>query len=133
MPIISGRDDEGIRWKRNAKKTKNKQTKTEKNKRDRSCSERVRAKWFCCAFNLGFLQLICKTSLTFKSNLELALFIILKQREFLWDKACCGWVQIFKSMRFVILFYMFLNPSFKMTRCFANIARTRASTSKFIY
>ena len=25
MPIISGRDDEGIRWKRNAKKTKNKQ------------------------------------------------------------------------------------------------------------
>ena len=36
---------------------------------------------FCCAFKLGFLQLICKASLTFKSNLELALSIILKQRE----------------------------------------------------
>ena len=38
-------------------------------------------KWFCCAFKLGFLQLICKASLIFKSNLELALSIILKQRE----------------------------------------------------
>ena len=28
----------------------------------------------------GFLQLICKASLIFKSNLELALSIILKQR-----------------------------------------------------
>ena len=34
-----------------------------------------------CAFKLGFLQLICKASLIFKSNLELALSIILKQRE----------------------------------------------------
>ena len=34
-----------------------------------------------CAFKLGFLQLICKVSLIFKSNLELALSIILKQRE----------------------------------------------------
>ena len=33
------------------------------------------------AFKLGFLQLICKVSLIFKSNLELALSIILKQRE----------------------------------------------------
>ena len=48
---------------------------------DRSYSERVRAKLFCCAFKLGFLQLICKASLIFKSNLELALSIILKQRE----------------------------------------------------
>ena len=36
---------------------------------------------FCCAFKLGFLQLTCKASLIFKSNLELALSIILKQRE----------------------------------------------------
>ena len=43
-------------------------------------SQRVTAKWFCCAFKLGFLQLICKASLIFKSNLELALSIILKQR-----------------------------------------------------
>ena len=62
------------------KKPKNK-TKTEKNKRDKSDSERVRAKWFCCAFNLGFLQLICKATLIFKSNLESALSIILKERE----------------------------------------------------
>ena len=34
-----------------------------------------------CAFKLGFLQSICKASLTFKSNLELALSIILKQRK----------------------------------------------------
>ena len=35
--------------------------------------------WFCCAFK--FSQLICKASLIFKSNLELALSIILKQRQ----------------------------------------------------
>ena len=33
------------------------------------------------AFKLGFLQLICEASLIFKSNLELALSIILKQIE----------------------------------------------------
>ena len=37
---------------------------------------------------------------------------------------------MFKNMRLVILFDMFLNPSFKMTTSFANIARTTASTSK---
>ena len=63
------------------KTTKEKQTKAERSKGNRSYSERVRAKWFCCAFKLGFLQLICKASLIFKSNLELALSIILKQRE----------------------------------------------------
>ena len=55
---------------------------------DRSYSERVRAKSFCCTFKLGFLQLICKASLIFKSNLELALSVILKQR----GKACCSGV-----------------------------------------
>ena len=49
--------------------TKEKQTKTERSKGNR----RVQAKWFCCTFKLGFLQLICKASLIFKSNLELAL------------------------------------------------------------
>ena len=63
----------------------------QKTRGERSYNERVRAKWFCCAFKLGFLQLICKASLIFKSNLELALSIILKQRE-LWFKACCGGV-----------------------------------------
>ena len=63
------------------KKTKEKQTKAERSNGNRSYSERVRAKWFCCAFKLGFLKLICKASLIFKSNLELALSIILNQRE----------------------------------------------------
>ena len=46
-----------------------KKTKTEKNRGNESYSERVRAKWFCCAFKLSFLQLICKDSLIFKSDL----------------------------------------------------------------
>ena len=68
--------DEGERQKQN--KTKQRQRRT---KGARSYSERVRVKWFCGAFKLGFLQLICRTSLIYKSNLELALSIILKQRE----------------------------------------------------
>ena len=63
------------------KTTKEKQTKTDRSQRNGSYSERMRAKWFYCAFKFGFLQLICKLSLIFKSNLELALLIILKQRE----------------------------------------------------
>ena len=39
---------------------------------------------------------------------------------------------MFKNIRLVILFGIFLNPSFEMTTSFANIARTAASTSKFI-
>ena len=39
---------------------------------------------------------------------------------------------MFKNMRLVILFDMLFNPSFKMMTNFANIARTTASTSKFI-
>ena len=60
--------------------TKEKQTKAERSKGNRSYGERVRAKWFCWAFKLGFLQLICKASLILKSNLELAFSIILIQR-----------------------------------------------------
>ena len=48
---------------------------------NRSYNVKVRAKWFCCAFKLSFLQLICQASVIFKSNLELALSIILKQRQ----------------------------------------------------
>ena len=50
-------------------------------KGDARYSESVRAKWFVYAFKLVFLQLICKTSLIFKWNLELALSIITKERE----------------------------------------------------
>ena len=50
--------------KEKRKKKKKKRTKTEKTPReDRIYIERVRAKCFCCAFKLGFLQLICKASL----------------------------------------------------------------------
>ena len=58
-------------------------------------SESVRAKWFFCVCKLGFVQLICKASLIFKSNLELALSIILKETEFYKRvKACCGGVYV---------------------------------------
>ena len=59
------------------KATKEKQPKTERNKGTEAIVK-MRAKWFCCAFKLGFLRLIFKASLVFKSNLELALSIILK-------------------------------------------------------
>ena len=73
-----------MKEKRKKKKKKKKKKQRQKRTRgggDRSYSERVRANLFCCAFKLGFLQLICKAPLIFKSNLELALSIILKQRE----------------------------------------------------
>ena len=44
----------------------NKQTQ-KRTREDRGYSERVRAKWLCCAFRLGFLQLICKA---FQSDLS---------------------------------------------------------------
>ena len=73
MPIISVEIMKTIDEREKQRTTKEKQRKTERSKGNRSYSERVRAKWFCCAFKLGFLQLICKASLIFKSNLELAL------------------------------------------------------------
>ena len=93
---------------------KNKQQKTKKNKGNGSYSERVRAVWFCCALMLGFLQLICKASLIFKWNLELALPIILKERIIQSKSAEYGCLKIW-------------------ARYELNIARTTASTSKFKY
>ena len=81
MSIISVEIIKTIYEREMQKTTKEKQTKIERCKGNRSYSEGVSAKWFCCAFKLGFLQLICKASLIFKSNLESALSIILKQRE----------------------------------------------------
>ena len=49
------------RWK--GKATKNKDKKEQRG--DISHTESVRAKWFCCAFKLGFFWLICKASLIF--------------------------------------------------------------------
>ena len=85
MPIISIRHNENNKSSINAKKTTTRTTrKRQRQKRrsgDRSYSERVRAKWFCCAFKLGFLQLICKSCLIFKSN-----------KRIIWTKACCSGV-----------------------------------------
>ena len=85
MLLISVRDSENNRWKRDAKKkiekNKQRQKRTKGGGGGWSYSGRVRAKWVCCAFKLGFLQLLCKTSLIFKSNVELALSVLLKQRE----------------------------------------------------
>ena len=61
--------------KEKRKKTTTTATKSKDKKEqggNRSQSEKVRAKLFCCAFKLGFLQLTHKASLIFTSNLELA-------------------------------------------------------------
>ena len=51
---------------REMQKQKTKEKETQKRQKrtsmDGSYSARVRAKWFCCALKLGFLQLICKAS-----------------------------------------------------------------------
>ena len=115
-------------------KEQRKTNKTKKMKKGgRGYSKRARDKWFCQAFKLAFLQLICKASWIFKSSLELALSTILKGNRIIWAKASCGGVSVFKNMRLVIVFDMFLNLSFKMTLILANIVRTTASTSTFIY
>ena len=83
MPIINIADNEINRWKRKAKTKKQKKQKKDRKKQRSGLrySERVRTKWFCCVFKLGFIQLIRKASLILKSNLKLALSIILKERE----------------------------------------------------
>ena len=80
MQIFSVRDNEYNRWKRNARK-KSKKTKHKRTRGTKAIGERVRTKLFCGAFKLGLLQFICKDSLIFKVNWELALSIILKERE----------------------------------------------------
>ena len=103
MLLISIRDNENSKWKRNAKKSKQKDK--QRAKGNKSYSEKMRAKWFCCAFKLGFLQLICKASLIFKLNLELALSIILKQRELYESKHVaveCRCLKIWDLLSFLI-------------------------------
>ena len=84
---------------------KEKRKKKKKNKWGGSYSERVIDKWFCRVFKLGFLQLICKASLIFKSNLELALSIILKERELHESKHVpveCRCIKIWDLLFFLI-------------------------------
>ena len=133
MPIISVEIMKTIYERELQKTAKEKQTKTERSKRNRSYTERMRGKWFCYAFKLGFLQLICKASLIFEVEFRVSLINYFKTKRIIWVKACCGGVQMFKNMGLVILFDMLLNPSVKMTTSLANIARATPSTSKFIY
>ena len=105
MLIISVEIMKTIDEREMQKTTKEKQTKTERSKGNRSYSERMRAKWFCCAFKLGFLQVICKASLVFKLNLELTLSIILKQRELYESKDVvveCRCLKIWDLLFFLI-------------------------------
>ena len=60
MPIISIEIIKTINERKKQRTTKEKQTKTEQSKGNRTYSERVRAKLFCCAFKLGFFHVICK-------------------------------------------------------------------------
>ena len=94
MAIITVEIMKAIDERQMQKITKENQPKTERNKGNRSYNERVRAKWFCWAFKLGFLQLICKASLIFRSNLELALSIILKQRKLYESKHVAASVDV---------------------------------------
>ena len=57
MQIISAEIMKTIDEREMKKTTKEKQTKTVRSKENRSYSEMVRARWFCCAFKLGFVQL----------------------------------------------------------------------------
>ena len=79
MPIISVEIMKKIDERELQKTTKERQTKTESSKGNRSYTERVRAKWFCCAFKFGVLQLIWEAS-----NPELTkvcIFIIFSQSQ----------------------------------------------------
>ena len=59
-----------------------KTAKEKQRQRSNGKTEAIVKGWELSGFvvHLSFLQLICKASLIFKSNLELALSIILKQR-----------------------------------------------------
>ena len=105
MTIISVEIMKTIDEREWQKTTREKQTKTERSRGDRSYSERVRAKWFFCAFKLGFLQLISKASLIFKSNFELTLSIIFKKRELYESKHVavkCRCLKIWDLLSFLI-------------------------------
>ena len=71
MPIINVEIMKTIDDRDLQKTTKEKETKTERSKGNRTYSKRVRANYFV----VRFLQLIYKASLIFKSNLELALSV----------------------------------------------------------
>ena len=53
--------------------------------------------------------------------------MIFKEIKFYESKHAVSECRCLKNMRLVILFDMFLNPNFKITTRFANVARTTAS------
>ena len=82
-----------------------KQKTKKRTKGDRYYSKRVTDEWFYRALKLDSLQLICKVSLIFKSNLELALSIILKERELYESKHVaveCRCLKIWDLLSFLI-------------------------------
>ena len=101
--------------KQKSKKEKKKNKDRKEQRDDASFNKRVRAKWFCCTFKVGFLQLICKDSLVFKSNLEVALStlsITLKKKIYTSQSMLRLSVDVWKYET-TILFDMFLNASVK--------------------
>ena len=85
MPIITVKDNKNNRWKRSAKTKTKQQKQQKKDRKEQGGTKAIVKGWelndLVVHFKLGFLQLISKDSLIFKSNLELALSITLKQRE----------------------------------------------------
>ena len=63
MPIISVRVMKIVDEIETQKATKKPKQRQKRARRHRTYIEKVRAKKFCCAFKLGFLQLICQASL----------------------------------------------------------------------
>ena len=100
MPIISVEIMKTIDERELQKTTKEKQAKTESSKGTKS----IVKGWELNDY-LGFLQLICKVSVIFKSNLELALSITLKQRELYEPKHVseeCRCLKIWDLLSFLI-------------------------------
>ena len=93
-----------MKEKHKTKKTRKKQTKIENNMgdgvtgcteiaSDRRFDKKVGDKWLRCAFKLGFLQLICKTSSIYKSDLEL-IGHFKRKAYFYYDVTCCQYIKI---------------------------------------
>ena len=82
MPIISVRDNKKIDERETQKPKENNKSKQKKTGQNKGGTKAiVKGESFVVHFKLGFPKLICKNSLIFKLNLELALSIPLKQRK----------------------------------------------------
>ena len=78
-------------------KDKKKKKDRKEKRRDTSYSKSVRAKLFCCAFKigfLGFLQLMCKTSLIKSNKIQLSLLFQKKERATRVNACGCGCLKL---------------------------------------